>query len=150
MSNYIPQSIMGAMAIVAFLVITLAVPGDKGVAYAALSAMVVLIFAQFSGNKTSVENAAKLAKVDDKLTVNNEKTAQTMELASTTKTLVDGRMTQMLAIMEKLSQSNTELAATKAMAEGIAIGQGQTIVEAPARAGLTPPQGTPVRTGDQQ
>lgn len=144
--------IVGAALIVSFTVITLFYPDDKGIVYAALSVLAGLIFAAIKNAQTSVSNAADLKIVKADLAENNNTTAKVLDKSEQLVTQVDGRMTQMLALMERLTASKVETAAAVGKAEGIVIGQNTPVAEQNPELAIDPTlkKDAKAKVGDKQ
>jgi hypothetical protein len=74
----------------------------------------------------SDKNAATLAHVSEQVAANTTLTTETQATVETTHKAVNSRMDELIATVQQLAETQKELAAAQAMAQGITIGRGQS------------------------
>lgn len=156
--SYIVIVIIASLVLIGFLFWQTpdTAPNQLPLILAAVGALVAVLNKQGDTDskvETSViaseHNAAKLEKVDQKLTVNSRVT-------DATHVAVNSRMDELIETVKKLAETQQQLAGARGMAAGIAEGRAQVIQEIVPPA-ATPSHGTPIveppsgesRVGDQ-
>lgn len=110
---------VGVSLIVAYVAIFIFYQGDKALAIAGLTTVAGLVIPQLLSLKASTDNAAKIQQVDDKLVDNTVTTDATHRL-------VNSRMSELIATVQRLAEVQKQLVGAQALARGITIGREQT------------------------